>query len=83
VPNLVIEDGSAFARRLADLGVERLRLLGAAPGAARGDVLRAAADAGISVLADPPVAAGRRELLSMLREQAISRTLHRFGHLPG
>ncbi len=37
---------------------------------------------GLTVLAQPVLAAGRRELLTVLREQAVSRTLHRFGHLP-
>lgn len=37
---------------------------------------------GVTVLAGPVLATGRRELLTMLREQAVSRTLHRFGHLP-
>jgi RHH-type proline utilization regulon transcriptional repressor/proline dehydrogenase/delta 1-pyrroline-5-carboxylate dehydrogenase len=36
----------------------------------------------VTVLADPVLATGRRELLTLLREQAVSQTLHRFGHLP-
>ncbi len=36
----------------------------------------------VTVIASPVLATGRRELLTLLREQAISRTLHRFGHLP-
>ena len=39
-----------------------------------------AADA-VTVLAAPVLATGRRELLTVLREQAVSQTLHRFGHL--
>jgi RHH-type proline utilization regulon transcriptional repressor/proline dehydrogenase/delta 1-pyrroline-5-carboxylate dehydrogenase len=35
----------------------------------------------VDVLAAPVLATGRRELLHLLREQAVSRTLHRFGHL--
>jgi RHH-type proline utilization regulon transcriptional repressor/proline dehydrogenase/delta 1-pyrroline-5-carboxylate dehydrogenase len=31
----------------------------------------------------PVLADGRRELLSVLREQAISVTRHRFGHVEG
>ncbi|WP_127126775.1 bifunctional proline dehydrogenase/L-glutamate gamma-semialdehyde dehydrogenase [Georgenia sp. SYP-B2076] len=42
----------------------------------------ALADAGVTVLAQPVLATGRRELLTVLREQALSRTRHRFGHLP-
>ena len=37
----------------------------------------------VAVFAGPVLATGRRELLIMLREQAVSRTLHRFGHVPG
>jgi RHH-type proline utilization regulon transcriptional repressor/proline dehydrogenase/delta 1-pyrroline-5-carboxylate dehydrogenase len=73
------ETDADFAARLATLaGTERLRALGPLPE----PVLRAAAAAGLSVLDAAPVAAGRRELLTVLREQAISRTRHRFGHLP-
>ena len=36
----------------------------------------------VTVLATPVLATGRRELLTLVREQAISQTLHRFGHLP-
>jgi RHH-type proline utilization regulon transcriptional repressor/proline dehydrogenase/delta 1-pyrroline-5-carboxylate dehydrogenase len=36
----------------------------------------------VTVLAGPVLATGRRELLAVLREQAVSHTLHRFGHLP-
>ncbi len=38
--------------------------------------------AGAEVRVGPVLANGRRELLTMLREQSISRTLHRFGHVP-
>jgi RHH-type proline utilization regulon transcriptional repressor/proline dehydrogenase/delta 1-pyrroline-5-carboxylate dehydrogenase len=36
----------------------------------------------VTVVAQPVLATGRPELLTVLREQAISRTRHRFGHLP-
>ncbi|MDO5735570.1 MAG: bifunctional proline dehydrogenase/L-glutamate gamma-semialdehyde dehydrogenase [Propionibacteriaceae bacterium] len=42
----------------------------------------ALASTGIDVHAGPVLANGRRELLTLLREQSISRTLHRFGHVP-
>ncbi len=60
-------------------------------GAAPGTRLRGLGDArhlldeqvpGVEVRVGPVLANGRRELLTMLREQAISRTLHRFGHIP-
>ncbi|KAE8762375.1 aldehyde dehydrogenase family protein, partial [Georgenia thermotolerans] len=36
----------------------------------------------VSLLTQPVLATGRRELLTVLREQALSITRHRFGHLP-
>lgn len=56
---------------------ERLRVLGTPP---TGLVERAAA-VGASLVVAPPVADGRRELLTVLREQAVSVTKHRFGHI--
>jgi RHH-type proline utilization regulon transcriptional repressor/proline dehydrogenase/delta 1-pyrroline-5-carboxylate dehydrogenase len=37
----------------------------------------------VNVLDGPVLASGRRELLTVVREQAVSRTLHRFGHVSG
>lgn len=45
------------------------------------DLQEEAAGLGITLFDGPMLANGRRELLIMLREQAISRTMHRFGHL--
>ncbi len=56
---------------------ERIRCVGT-PSTA---LLTDAAREGASVVDAPVVADGRRELLTVLREQAISRTRHRFGHL--
>jgi RHH-type transcriptional regulator, proline utilization regulon repressor / proline dehydrogenase / delta 1-pyrroline-5-carboxylate dehydrogenase len=56
----------------------RVRVVGSAPG------LREASAAhvgDVTVLDHPVLASGRRELLTVLREQAISRTMHRFGHV--
>ncbi|GAB49829.1 bifunctional proline dehydrogenase/L-glutamate gamma-semialdehyde dehydrogenase [Mobilicoccus pelagius] len=35
----------------------------------------------VTLYTDPVLATGRRELLFFLREQAVSRTMHRYGHL--
>ena len=48
-------------------------------GASRAELRRAAARAGASLLDAPVVADGRREMLTVLREQAVSVTRHRFG----
>lgn len=74
------EDDMAFAGRVADGRVTgRIRVVGRAPG------LRAAAatrTGSVTVLDQPVVASGHRELTTMLREQAVSQSLHRFGHVP-
>ncbi|GAA4886773.1 bifunctional proline dehydrogenase/L-glutamate gamma-semialdehyde dehydrogenase [Actinomycetospora straminea] len=56
---------------------ERIRVVGTPTD----DLRRAAATAGSSLVEGPVVADGRREMLSVLREQAVSVTRHRFGHL--
>jgi RHH-type proline utilization regulon transcriptional repressor/proline dehydrogenase/delta 1-pyrroline-5-carboxylate dehydrogenase len=56
---------------------ERLRTVGEVPTTLR----RAAAEVGASLVDAPVLADGRREMLSVLREQAVSVTRHRFGHV--
>ncbi|NMO88723.1 bifunctional proline dehydrogenase/L-glutamate gamma-semialdehyde dehydrogenase [Actinomycetospora sp. TBRC 11914] len=56
---------------------ERLRAVGEVPTTLR----RAAAEVGASLVDTPVLADGRREMLSVLREQAVSVTRHRFGHV--
>lgn len=75
VPDLRVEEDREFADRFDG---ERVRLVG--PGSQ--DVAAALSAPGRMVLAGPVLANGRRELLSVVREQAISRTRHRYGHLP-
>lgn len=36
----------------------------------------------MTVLDAPVLASAEREMLTVVREQSVSRTLHRFGHLP-
>ncbi len=55
-----------------------MRVVG--PGA--GALLDALWSPQVTVLDGPVLATGRRELLAVTREQAVSRTRHRFGHLP-
>ena len=72
------ENDATLAARLATAGVERLRLL-----APCSDVLRRAAHAAAIAVDETAVTHdGRVELPCWLREQAISRTLHRHGRLP-
>ena len=71
------ETSPEFASRLASLDVQRIRVVGTCS-----QELRAAAnEAGIHIADDPVTAEGRIELLHYLREQAISRTTHRYGNV--
>ena len=71
------ETGGQLAARLASLDVPRVRVVGTSS-----PELRAAAnEAGIHLADDPVTAEGRIELLHYLREQAISRTTHRYGNV--
>lgn len=71
------EDDAAFAARLGELGAERVRVIGEVS-----DVVRVSAARENIHIADVPVTSnGRLELLHYLREQSVSRTLHRFGNL--
>ena len=78
VSRVAERDDATFAAQVRDGVVGgRIRVIGTAPG------LRAAARTRVgevTVLDGPVLASGRRELLTVLREQAISRTTHRFGH---
>ena len=71
------ESAADFAARLGDLEVERVRVIGTVSLTLR----RAANAAGVHLADDPVTSDGRIELLHYLREQSISRTLHRYGNL--
>lgn len=77
VSRVTDEPLDAFLNRLDRLSPSRVRVLGAVePG------LQVQANRRNVHLADDPVTAdGRRELLHYLREQAVSRTLHRYGNI--
>ncbi|GAB3816341.1 proline dehydrogenase family protein [Tessaracoccus terricola] len=67
-----------LAAHLADAARDtRVRLLGSV-----GSLPDELAAMGVAAVAGPVLANGRRELLTCLREQSISRTLHRFGQVP-
>ncbi len=71
------EDDQAFAGRLPDMGVGRVRVLGPVTT----EIREVAARANIHLADDPVTASGRVELAHHLREQSVSETLHRFGNL--
>jgi RHH-type proline utilization regulon transcriptional repressor/proline dehydrogenase/delta 1-pyrroline-5-carboxylate dehydrogenase len=76
--DIVVESDEALATRLPTLAVDRVRVPGKVP-----DALRAAAHDAELYLDDAPLVTHPRiELLHYLREQAVSRTLHRYGNLP-
>ncbi|QAY63426.1 aldehyde dehydrogenase family protein [Xylanimonas allomyrinae] len=79
VPHEPAASHEDFAAAVAAGAVRgRIRVVGDAPG------LRAAAATRLgttTVLDAPVVASGERELLVFVREQAVSRTRHRYGHV--
>ncbi len=56
----------------------RVRVVGQAPGLREAAARRAGF---VTVLDHPVVASGERELLAVVREQAVSRARHRYGHV--
>ncbi|HUM17303.1 MAG TPA: bifunctional proline dehydrogenase/L-glutamate gamma-semialdehyde dehydrogenase [Candidatus Nitrosotalea sp.] len=71
----VVESEGELAARLGGAGVERLRVL--TPIAA--ETRAAAHGAGVVVLDAPVLSTGRLELRAYLREQTVSRIVHRYG----
>ena len=76
---VVVESDGSFAASLARHrgSGARLRLLGAVDRA----VLEAAAEAGLNMLDEPICSSGRIELTRWLREQVLTRSLHRYGNV--
>ena len=72
--SVVWESSTALMERLGHLEVARVRLLGS-------EHPLHELEPRIHVDARPPVLLGRVELLRYLREQTVSRTLHRFGNV--
>ena len=73
---LVVEAEGGFVERLAHPGdAERVRVWQPMSTAARA----AAVDTGLTVVDAPVLASGRLELRWYVREQTVSRTLHRYG----
>ncbi len=73
------ESDAAFAARVALLGVERIRMVGPVSSELR----EATVAAGVHLVDAEVTSDGRRELGHWLREQAVTRTLHRYGNLVG
>jgi len=77
---LVVEAEAGFIDRLAHSGdTERVRAWTTLSTAARA----AANSTGVTVIDTPVLANGRLELLAYVREQAVSRILHRYGSVSG
>jgi len=74
----IISD-SDFAEEISTAQSVRVRVVGSAPD----ELYEAAADSGSVILDQDILAEGRRELLPMLLEQAVSTTEHRFGYIHG
>jgi len=71
------EPAAVAVQRAIESGVERIRVIGEV----EPDLRDLAAAAGIHVIDGAVTSDGRRELLHFLREQSVSRTLHRYGNL--
>ena len=77
VSDVATESEDVLVDRLGGLAIERVRLLTTTSG-----VLRAGCGVlGIEIDSEPVSVSGRRELRRWLREQAISRTMHRHGRV--
>ena len=71
------ETAATFTARLDVLDLQRVRVVGTCS-----RELRAAGnEAGVHIADDPVTAEGRVELLHYLREQAVTRTTHRYGNV--
>jgi len=75
----VEETDEQLAQVIRKQKTDRVRY--AAPNRVSVDVLRAAAEAYVSVVSVPVVAEGRLELLWYVREQSLSEDYHRYGNL--
>ena len=71
-------DDTQLAARLGGSQATRLRCLGEPPPE---DIYRLANKSWVHVMTDPPVTEGRVELRRWVREQAVSRTNHRYGRV--
>jgi len=74
-PTGTIESEAELATRLASATIERLRALTPLTSATRA----AAHAASVTVRDGPVLGAGRLELRAYLREQTVSRVVHRYG----
>ena len=74
---VVVEDDAACAARAERAVGGRVRLVGATSPEVVDDLVAH----GVDVITGEVLATGRRELLPFLREQAVSTTRHRFGHV--
>ena len=76
---VVTESDDAFVARAGHASDVRVRAIGGAPASLVDDLVAA----GVDVITGEVLATGRRELLPFVREQAVSTTRHRFGHVAG
>ena len=74
---VVTESDSAFVSRAGTLDGGRVRVVGTTSPPLVDDLVAQGAD----VITGEVLATGRRELLPFVREQAVSTTRHRFGHV--
>ena len=82
-PGVVVEDDAALAARLPELGQVVVRATGDHTGEAAAVLRAACEEQGVRCDEAAVVLSGQLEIGRILREQAISRTLHRYGRVTG
>ncbi|MBA4083711.1 MAG: aldehyde dehydrogenase [Kytococcus sp.] len=76
---VVTETDAAHLARASRAADARVRAVGGVPATLVDELVAA----GVDVITGEVLATGRRELLPFVREQAVSTTRHRFGHVAG
>jgi RHH-type proline utilization regulon transcriptional repressor/proline dehydrogenase/delta 1-pyrroline-5-carboxylate dehydrogenase len=76
-PAFSVESAESLAASIREGDGHRLRLLGKA----EPEVLAAAAEHAVTVLDEPMCSSGRVELVRWVREQVVTRSLHRYGNV--
>jgi RHH-type proline utilization regulon transcriptional repressor/proline dehydrogenase/delta 1-pyrroline-5-carboxylate dehydrogenase len=81
-PGLVVEGTAELVGRLGSLGQVVVRVLGDQP-LGDGSLRAACEELGLRCDESPVVVSGHIEIGRLLREQSVSRTLHRYGRIAG
>lgn len=75
-----VESRAAWLKSMGKRGIQRVRFIGLNP---TPDDFKVATEQGLHLIAGPVTPSGRLEFLTVVREQSMTVTLHRFGNLTG